>query len=388
MEFTREFIVIPGTPFGDLQLRFYGILIVTGMLVAAFMAARLARRDKRDPDHIWGALTWAIPPGMIGARLWYITFPPISAPDASFFYSNFFDLDNGAIAIWSGGLHLYGAILGGFLGFYLYFSATHNTVGRISHYIFLPLTALYELIVWAVQWVISKARGKDPRSYELPQFQTNFPDEGLPILPWLDYAGVVLPLAQAIGRLGNYLNQELYGTPTNLPWGISIDREKRVGEYTNGVEYPFDGPDETLFHPLFLYEALWNLVAFFVLLRIFTQNRERFRTGDFFLLYVMQYTFVRFFLEFIRIEQALVEIGGFEVNTSQFFAAAAFVIALGIFVIRRLDRGGEKQPQPAMAAATTADISPQVDPVDDDSTEGADPASETESSSDDPKSGA
>ena len=81
MEFQAENILI-SLGQTDIQIRYYGIIIVTAMLIAAAVAARLARRDKRDPDHIWGALTWAIFPGIVAARLWYVLFPPEASVEA------------------------------------------------------------------------------------------------------------------------------------------------------------------------------------------------------------------------------------------------------------------------------------------------------------------
>lgn len=274
MEFESQYVEL----FNTIQIRYYGIIIVLAMLVAAWVASRLAKREGRDPDHIWGALTWAIIPAIVLARLWFVLFPPQplieAGQDTAWFLQNFFNLQNGAIAIWSGGLSIFGAVIGGFLGSYIYIR-----------------------------------RNK------------------LPLLPWLDIAGVALPLGQAIGRWANFVNQELYGTPTSLPWGLTIEAQYRVDPYRSLVDYPID----TRFHPMFLYESLWNLIAFIVLMMLFTRNRDRLRYGDIFLLYVMQYSFIRFLLEFIRVEVTLV--GG--VNLSQVVTAAAFIIALVIFVIRR-----------------------------------------------------
>lgn len=152
----------------------------------------------------------------------------------------------------------------------------------------------------------------------------------------LDIAGVALPLGQAIGRWANFVNQELYGLPTNLPWGIRIDLNNRLdvildpalGSLKNLRFYPLD---TTLFHPLFLYESLWNFVAFILLAYLFTRARGSLRYGDIFLLYVMQYSVVRFLLEFIRIEVTLV--GG--INLSQIVTVVAFVVALVVFIARR-----------------------------------------------------
>lgn len=353
MQFNEEFILLSGTPFGDVQIRYYGIIIVAAMLVAASMAARLAQRTNRDPDHIWGALTWAIFPGIILARLWFVLFPTIGSIEAgrttAWYFQNFFDLQNGAIAIWSGGLSIFGAVLGGFLGAWLYFSPYHNPISRVFHYIFLPLTAILEFIAWIFVAIYRLATGKEFQRYSVPKFESEFPAQGMNMAPWLDIAGVTLPLAQAIGRWANFINQELYGLPTNLPWGIPIDAEHRVGQYASTVEYPVTGQDATVFHPLFLYESLWNLIAFFVLLNLYNRNRDRFIPGDFFLLYLAQYSFVRFFLEFLRIEQALIP--GTAINSSQVITAAVFFIALAVFFIRRAGstRTSYEEPQTAEA---------------------------------------
>jgi phosphatidylglycerol:prolipoprotein diacylglycerol transferase len=279
MEFQAEYIEIANR----LQIRYYGIIIVAAMLVAAFIAARLAKRNGQDPDHIWGGLTWAIIPAIIGARLWFVLFPPASiiaqGMDTAWFLQNFFNTTNGAIAIWSGGLSIFGAALGGFLGAYIYIR-----------------------------------RNKLSLPY------------------WLDIVGVVMPLGQAIGRWANYVNQELYGSVTTLPWGITIDASHRVEPYTSLVDYP---AATTLFHPLFLYESLWNFLAFIVLLNLF--QRKVLRTGEIFLLFVMQYSFIRFVLEFIRVEVTLVS----GINVSQVACVIAFVGALILFIM------GRRRAQPA-----------------------------------------
>ena len=120
MEFQKEGILL----FDSLQIRYYGLIIVFAMLVAAFAAARLAKRAGHDPEHVWGGLTWAIIPGIIFARLWFVLFPSQSVVEAgrdtAWFLQNITDLQNGPLAIWSGGLSIFGAVLGGLLGAYLY----------------------------------------------------------------------------------------------------------------------------------------------------------------------------------------------------------------------------------------------------------------------------
>jgi len=287
MEFQAEYIVL----FDRLQIRYYGIIIVAAMLIAAYMASRLAKRAGMNSEHVWGALTWAIIPAIIGARLWYILFPPQSAvalgQDTAWYFENFFNLQNGAIAIWSGGLHIFGAVLGGFLGAYIY---------------------------------IRKNK--------------------LPLLPWLDIAGIALPLGQAIGRLANFVNQELSRVPTSLPWGIPIDARHRVEPFTSMVDYP---ANSTLFHPMFLYEAVWNFGAFLILSYLFTRKRGSFLSGDFFLLYVAQYAFIRFMMEFIRVDVALVA----GINLVQVLCAVGFVVCVVIFIMRH--RATTSTSQPAAA---------------------------------------
>lgn len=292
MEFEREFVVL----FDRVQIRYYGIIIVLAMLVAATVAARLAKRDGRDPDHIWGALTWAIIPAIVGARLWFVLFPPASGVaqgmDTGWYLQNFFNLENGAIAIWSGGLSIFGAVLGGMLGAYIYMRRNN-----------------------------------------------------LPFAPWLDIAAVGLPLGQAIGRWANFINQELYGVPTELPWGLTIDAAHRVAPYRSLVEYPL----ETRFHPLFLYESLWSLLFFIILLNLFLRYRNRLPQGDIFLIYLLQYAFIRFLLEGIRVEVTYVP--GTQINLSQVFMGVVFLIALAVLAYRHrpgtvTTAGRTPDPQP------------------------------------------
>jgi phosphatidylglycerol:prolipoprotein diacylglycerol transferase len=279
MEFGPQAIEI-----GNIQIRYYGLIIVAAILVAASVAARLAKRQGKDPDHIWGAMFLAVILGIIGARLWYVLFPPVSSVaagrDTAWYFANFFDLQNGAVAIWSGGLHIFGAFLGGFIGAYIYLS-----------------------------------RNK------------------LNVLEWLDIAAVALPLAQFIGRWANWVNQELYGLPTGVSWwGIAIERPFRVPPYTNLADTGF--PINTLFHPLFLYEGVLMLVVFFVLLRLFNTQRDSLKPGTLFFLYLASYSVVRYALEFLRIELNLFRITDAagnvtaRINVTQLMCGLGLVIAL------------------------------------------------------------
>lgn len=348
MEFQEQFILLKGTAFGNIQIRYYGIIIVVAMLVAATVAARLAQRRKMNPDHVWGGLTWAIFPGIIGARLWFILFPPVTLTagcdtgglcrDTAWFLQHFFDPNNGAIAVWTGGLSIFGAVLGGFIGAWLYCSRYHNAVAKFFYYLFSPILFIFTLISWIFTALFNVITRRPVPAFRFERFTTDFPNEGIDIVPWLDIVGVVMPLAQAIGRWANYVNKELYGTPTQLPWGMTVDIPHRVGQYASLVDYPI----ETKFHPLFLYESLWSLVAFMVLFTYYNRNRLPFpgawgrlrpAKGDFALLYVMQYSVIRFLLEFIRAEVAFVP--GTTLNSSQVFCVLAFIVAAGIFFTRK-----------------------------------------------------
>ncbi|KAB2902780.1 MAG: prolipoprotein diacylglyceryl transferase [Anaerolineae bacterium] len=253
-------------------LHFYGLLIVIGILAGTSLVAWLVKREDRDPEHVWNGMMWAVALGVIGARLWFVFFPPVvtaeAGKDTVWMLKNFFDLNDGAIAIWSGGLGIFGAVIGGFLGILIY---------------------------------VYRARLTD-------------------LWSWVDMAAIGLPLGHAIGRWGNYVNQELYGKPTDLPWAISIDNPPAKYAEASG------------FHPLFLYESLWNLALCSFLLWLWFKHRHRFYKGDFFLIYLMGYAPVRFLLEFLRVEIA--EVPGVGINSSQTITAIAFVAAAGFFTYR------------------------------------------------------
>ncbi len=334
MEFEQTHLVI-----GNLQIRYYGIIVVVALLAGAYVASLLAARNGRDSDHIWGGLTWAIIPGIIGARLWFILFPPISlvagcgvegevCQNTAWFLENFFDRQSGAIAIWTGGLGIFGGMIGAAFGVYLYLSRWHNRIIGLFTTILTPLLFLLQLLNWLADKLVGLFSDKDVPSFRYQRPASAFPDQGMRLSPWLDIAAVSIPLGQAIGRIANYVNQELYGSQTNLPWGIQIPREARVEPYESLIEYPID----TLFHPIWAYEAIWSLIAFYVLWRIYHQYRDRLHSGDILLLYIAQYSFVRFLLEFLRVEIAV--IGDSGINSSQAITVIGFVAAVVLLIYR------------------------------------------------------
>ena len=142
----------------------------------------------------------------------------------------------------------------------------------------------------------------------------------LSTLRWLDIVAPGLILAQAIGRWGNFFNQELYGYPTNLPWGIYIDPAHRLPGYENYSH----------FHPLFLYESLWNLLGFAILMLLGRKLSRRLRDGDIFFLYVIHYSIGRFFLEGLKLD--VWTLGG--IPTARWITGLAIVVAIIVMVIR------------------------------------------------------
>ena len=316
MEFHSEYLEL----FNRLQLRYYGLILVVALLTAASVAAWLARRDQKDPDHVWGALTWAIIPGIVGARLWFVFFPPATltagcgsteigavCQDTLYMLRNFFNTTDGAIAIWSGGLGIFGAVIGGFFGIWLYMRRS------------LPFQHLF-----------GKRIG-----HLLNRFFYGERNQALPLGEWLDIAAIVLPLGQSIGRWANYVNQELFGSLTNLPWGIAIDADR----WPTDLNIPLEQGALPRFHPLFLYESLWNLGAFFALRYLFLNDnwRLRLQPGDFFLLYIWQYSGIRFLLEFLRLEIAYLP--GTTVNSSQTITAIGFLGAGALLLWRHWRQG-------------------------------------------------
>ena len=141
-------------------------------------------------------------------------------------------------------------------------------------------------------------------------------------LTWIDIIAPGLALAQAVGRWGNFVNQEVYGLPSNLPWAIFIDSAHRLPGYENIATY----------HPTFLYESIWNLLNMGLLLLLAHRFSQKLKAGDIFLVYLVVYSMGRFALEFIRIEYS--PIAGLNIN--QTLMAVVFVISTILLVVRHV----------------------------------------------------
>jgi len=252
---------------GPLSLRAYGLCIALGALAAVKIAS--SRQDKRGgpPGLVESIAWWAVPAGLVGARLYHVI--------TDWRSGGFADDPLRIVRIWEGGLGIWGGVALG----------------------------------TAVGCIVAARRGARP-------------------LRLLDVAAPALPVAQAVGRFGNWFNQELFGRPTTLPWGLRIDVAKRPLT-------PRDYSGFETFHPTFLYESLWCLTIAGLLLLI--ERRRRLKPGQLFALYVALYTAGRWVIETVRIDEAT-KIGGFRVN--ELVAPAVGALALLAFVV--LGRGNDK----------------------------------------------
>jgi len=211
---------------GPLTFRWYGLLMASAMAIGLWLAYREARRRGVDPDNLLKASELGLLGGLVGARLYYVAFNLD-------YYGRF---PAKIIAVWEGGLAIHGGVLGGLLlggGFALW--------------------------------------------------------RGLPAVTYLDIAAPSLALGQAIGRWGNFFNEEAFGTPTGLPWRLYIPPQNRPIQYAQ----------DEFFHPTFLYESLWDLLVFVVLVRVLRDRLER-APGALFLTYVGLYSVGRFMTEALR----------------------------------------------------------------------------------------
>ncbi|MEX1071916.1 MAG: prolipoprotein diacylglyceryl transferase, partial [Anaerolineales bacterium] len=151
--------------------------------------------------------------------------------------------------------------------------------------------------------------------------------QGQNFLAWADVVAPGIALGQAIGRWGNYVNQELYGAPTNVPWAIYIAPENRLPQFAQNSHY----------HPIFLYESLWSLGTVLFLVWIDRVYGKRLKGGDIFLIYLITYPIVRILLEFLRLDAS--QLGG--LNANQTFMGIILVAAAGTLIYRHSKQGDE-----------------------------------------------
>jgi prolipoprotein diacylglyceryl transferase len=268
---------------GPVPIRAYALCILAGIVVAIWIGNRRWIARGGAPGVVGDIAVWAVPFGIVGARLYHV------ATDWETYFGPGADPVN-ALKIWQGGLGVWGAIAMGVLG----------------------------------GWIGAKRRG-------------------IPLPPLADALAPGIVLAQAIGRFGNWFNQELFGRPTDLPWGLEIDPPFRPEQYAE-VE---------TFHPTFLYEALWCVVVAVIL--VWADRRFRMGHGRVFALYVALYTLGRSYIETLRIDPAR-EVLGLRVNV--WTSVVLFVGAVVYIVVSARLRPGRE----VLGAAAEPDAGPEPMP--------------------------
>ena len=240
---------------GPIDLRAYGFLIALGVLAGVWVSSRRLAQDGLDPEIMPNMALWVLPAAIIGARAYFVLTN----------WGRFSDDLAEAFMIWNGGLGIPGGV------------ALGAAVG-----------------VW---WLRRQS---------------------VPLAPVFTASALGLPLGQIIGRFGNWFNQELYGRPTDLPWGLEIDAEHRLAGYEN----------DELFHPTFAYEIIWNVILLFVLFRL---DRKRIlRPGALFAVYLIGYGIGRILIETVRIDPVN-EFLGIRLHI---WAMVVFIAAAGLYLWR------------------------------------------------------
>ncbi|BBB48192.1 prolipoprotein diacylglyceryl transferase [Pelolinea submarina] len=255
-----------GITIGPLKIYFYGIIIMVGVLAAVWVAIKEAERRELDSENVWDIVPWLLILGIVGARLWHVFTPSQSmGVGPEYYFAHPLEILNTR----NGGLGIPGAVIGGLLALLIYTKR-----------------------------------------------------KGLNFLTWADIIVPGLALAQAVGRWGNFFNQELYGPPSSLPWAIYIDPAHRLAGYE----------EFSRFHPMFLYESIWNLFNFFLLMFLGRAKEDKLLPGDLLYIYLIVYPVGRFLLEFIRLDASYV--GG--VNVNQIIMACVAVFATWMLIFNHL----------------------------------------------------
>jgi len=247
---------------GPLPIRAYALCIILGIVVAVMVCDRRLQARGDYPHGVTAEIaTWAVPFGLVGARLYHVI------TDPELYWGKNGQGTWAAFEVWHGGLGIWGGVAGGALG----------------------------------AWIGCRRHNVDYATFA-------------------DALAPGLVLAQAVGRWGNYFNQELFGRPTSLPWGLQISPANRPAGYEHA----------TTFHPTFLYESLWDIAV--ALLIIWADRRWRLRNGRVFALYVALYTFGRFWIESLRIDSAHKFFG---LRLNDWVSILVFAAAVAFFFLRR-----------------------------------------------------
>lgn len=255
-----------------LSIHTYALCILAGIIVATGLTEYRLRKRGAEPWAIIDILIWAVPLGIIGARVWHVLTHP-----TDFFYPG---ADPWAvIRIWDGGGAIFGSLLFGALG----------------------------------AWIGCRING-------------------IRFLTFLDALAPGLLLAQALGRVGNWFNHEIFGLPTTLPWGLEIE--------ASNPAYPVGFPEGVLFHPTFLYELIWNVIGAAAILLI--DRRVQLQWGKAFALYLIWYGLGRAWLEPIRLDPSEIVLG---LRVNVWGAIAAIVLGLIVWIVQSRRHTG-REPSP------------------------------------------
>ena len=278
----------------QLTLHWYGVLVMSGAVIAGLFAEKEVARRGEKGTHVWDAMVWVIPVGVIGARLWFVM--NVTLGGNNYYMQNPSQILN----IPQGGLHFFGGLLFGAIALFYYM-----------------------------------------RRYKLD--------------PWLflDAIAPVTLIGQAVARPANFINQELYGQPTTLPWGIPIDAAHRINGYTNLGLFPVD---TTRFHPTFAYEMIWNFLAAGFLLWLGRRYADRIKPGTILGGWLVLAGVGRVFIEFFRPDQPKIAgtIISYSAVVSALMAVAGVILLLARFGKIKLG---------SLAFPEAYQIAPELEPV-------------------------
>jgi len=276
---------------GQLRIHFYALFILTGIILALLLTESRLKARGVEAGVALDVSFWAIPFGIIGARFFHV----ITHPN-DYFYQGADLL--APFRIWEGGLAIYGAILFGAIGAYI-----------------------------------------------------GAKKSGIKFTSYLDAVAPGILLAQAIGRWGNYFNNELFGLPTDLPWGLEIP--------SSNPAYPTGLPEGVLFHPTFLYESIWSLVG--VALLLAADKRFNLRFGRMISLYLIYYSLGRIWVEAIRIDPSEIVLG---LRINIWSAIAGIIVGLVILVVQSRRHTGIEKSAYLQGREPVSKDEPKAEPED------------------------
>ena len=255
----------------EFSLRWYGVIVMIGVIVASLMVERVLKRHGENSEAIWDALVWVLPVGIIGARLWYVINATLGGD------TRFSNDPAEIVRVWNGGLHIFGGFLLGGAALLLYLNKN-------------------KLDAWL----------------------------------FLDAAAPAMLIGQGIGRIANFINQELYGPPTTVPWGISIEAQHRLPQFSDLIKYPVE---TTRFHPTFAYEMLWNFTTAGILLWLSRRYEKQLKPGTLFAGWLIAAGLGRTWIElFFRPDQP--KIGGSIVSYSAIVSASMAIFGALLLMAR------------------------------------------------------